>query len=518
MTTYSEYLDWSGLHPGDPVPGHVSDIRAVARRVDEVAETIRAAVTALNNAGDTAQAISDAVRTQQDRINEAKDNLSKVDERYATTASELRAYADKLDDWQVSAGTLHGQGRDAEHAVSTAQGNVNWADQCSFQALTSLNNASDDAPFKLNALKTSSDNAKSDYNKACTALSDARGNLEAIKKQLVDLHEKWNSGSEDTARNIRDGADADGQNNSVGSWISNKWEGFCDFVEAAAQIVHQIAGAIAGIAGVLALVFAWCPVVSAIFVAIALVAGVIDLVAQLINYTNGHASLGEVVLAAVGVAAGGIATGVAGLVKGANAARGALSTAEATATAASSASRASTAASTVAREATNTAGDVARLAGRTNAAANAADASPQAIAAQRNLAAAQARITIPWSIFKESWAKPFRDVGEAVASRGQNASKPWTDFTPFVKDIKGDAQQFAAVGERLSLGQQFVGSQGLALQISNQGLVIGQLPTTLTTAWDSTIGTAFGSHYWENWGAINKDHPSQATIAASYSK
>lgn len=488
MSAYTPYLNWNGLHQGDPTPGSVAGIQTIAQRYKEIADTITSTVQQLKNAGDQALAISLAVDVQRDRMTETSDILAKVENRYDTAATKLNEYATKLTGWQSTAGSLHERGVQARDKVTAASAKVDNLSQCLLNANLSFANSSSTDPFELNQLSTSQTEAKDNKQAACTAYDVASDELASITRQLTELHEKWNTGGDEAAAAIRNGIDADGQNNNFGTWLSNGWEGFAKWAEAAALIIHDIASAIAAVAGVLALVFAWVPIFGQVLAVIALVAGVIDLLAQLVNYTNGHASLGDVVLAAFGVAAGGIAKGIGAVVKGANAS-----------------AKGITAATTLGSHADDVADVAVAVSSRVDDVADVVGATTQRSNSVVDVARDQARITNPLSIFHDGFIKPFTDVTDFL--KGERATvlkniggnfvddfqelKHWTDFTPWVSSIKGNVSpmlddSFASY----TLGQQFVASQGLALQVAQTGIDMARAPSGMFP----TAGNAFSEH------------------------
>lgn len=73
-----------------------------------------------------------------------------------------------------------------------------------------------------------------------------------------------------------------------------------------AKIVSEVAGTVAGIAGIAALVLAWVPVLGPALGVIALVAGLVALVADATLLANGEGSWGDVALGILGLASLGV--------------------------------------------------------------------------------------------------------------------------------------------------------------------------------------------------------------------
>ncbi|MDM8084500.1 hypothetical protein QUV83_06980 [Cellulomonas cellasea] len=161
--------------------------------------------------------------------------------------------------------------QNAEHALTAAQGQVRRADA-----------ALDDAPADatsaaLAPLRGALASARRDRDAAEAALELARADLQAATSLRDD-------GARRAVDTIRGTTDNDGLRDS---W----WDNWGSAVFGA---ISQVAGIVAGVTGILALVLCWVPVLGQALAAVAAIATAVKLVADIVLLANGEGSWGDI--------------------------------------------------------------------------------------------------------------------------------------------------------------------------------------------------------------------------------
>ncbi|PWI18076.1 hypothetical protein DI272_30945 [Streptomyces sp. Act143] len=257
---------------GDPVPGDVTDLKALSRRFEATAKTITETAAALRRLGNQESWDSDAGRAFADKANDTAKTVSKAHDRYADAASALKTYYTDLETIQEDADKLL---RDAE------------------------TKAGDLAKAKAGAQNPPEGTEDADRKKLDKKVTDIQGGLDDLRGQLADVKKRHQDAGDKAAKKIHDTTEGDGLNDS---WL--------DDLRDALKIISDITGAIAAVCGILALLVGWIPVIgqalAGVLGTIALVMTVISLVCHVLLAINGDGSWGDVAMDALGLATFGI--------------------------------------------------------------------------------------------------------------------------------------------------------------------------------------------------------------------
>ncbi|MFF5491946.1 hypothetical protein [Streptomyces aquilus] len=257
---------------GDPVPGDVTDLKALSRRFEATAKTITDTAAALRRLGNQESWDSDAGRAFADKANDTAKTVSKAHDRYADAASALKTYYTDLETIQEDADKLL---RDAE----TKAGDLSKA--------------------KSSAENPPKGTEDADQKKLDKKVTDFQDGLDGLRGQLADVKRRHKEAGDKAAKKIHDTTEGDGLNDS---WL--------DDLRDALKIISDITGAIAAVCGILALLVGWIPVIgqalAGVLGTIALVMTVISLVCHVLLALNGDGSWGDVAMDALGLATFGI--------------------------------------------------------------------------------------------------------------------------------------------------------------------------------------------------------------------
>jgi hypothetical protein len=250
----------------DTVPGDPQAVLSGGLRYQDVAEQISSAASLLGDLtnASAAGAVSDAVDAIRDASAKVAAQITTAHGRYKDVGDALVAYAQELSRAQ----------EDSLQALHAAQSAQQALDQASAQVRTStraLDDAVDEAErtvhqARLHRARTSRDEA------------DARLSGDQAARRAIDAIEAT-TGSDD----LNDG------------W----WDNWGSKV---AHAVSSVAGMIAGVAGIAALVLAWVPGLGEALAAVAMIAGAVALVADIALLIAGEGDWKTVALGVLGLA------------------------------------------------------------------------------------------------------------------------------------------------------------------------------------------------------------------------
>ncbi|CAL9467907.1 hypothetical protein SUDANB108_02790 [Streptomyces sp. enrichment culture] len=257
---------------GDPVPGDVHDMKALARRFTATAETITKTADALRRIGNLESWDSEAGRAFAEKANETARTVSKAHDRYADAGSALKDYSTDLETIQGEADKLLTRAETQHESLTTARD----------KAQNPPDGTDDDARGKLDK-----------------AVTDLREGLDGLRGQLAGLKRRHKDAGDKAARRIHDTTEGDGLN-----------EALLDDLRDTLKMVSDITGAIAAVCGVLSLLVGWIPVIgqalAGVLGTIALVMTAISLVCHVLLAVNGDGSWGDVAVDVLGLATFGI--------------------------------------------------------------------------------------------------------------------------------------------------------------------------------------------------------------------
>lgn len=294
---YERHFDWSPLGlSSDPVPGDPYTVRVAGLDYIDIADAIQDAATKLRKLDEIGD-VSKATEELRDKAKSVADNISKAHDRYRATGEALRDYAPKLEHAQdESLAALH----DAQNAQADAD------DAATSKAhYLKLADESDDPDEVLKYTNLAKDGS---------AASAANAKLTAAKGRLHDATSARDKAADAASDEIKDITDHDGLKDS---W----WD---DWGADLLKIITEVAGWISAIAGILALLVCWIPVIgqalAGILLIIAAVAAVINAVGSLILAATGEMSWTDAIIAVVGavlscVGLGGAAKALTGAAK-----------------------------------------------------------------------------------------------------------------------------------------------------------------------------------------------------------
>lgn len=252
--------DWSplGLY-SDPTPGDPDAVAELATHYRRTATAIRDAVDALDRIhSESDEWDSKSGDEFRSKTKETAESIDRAHDRYSTTATALSGYATRLRAVQKRADDLLARANACSDDVHSAQ--------CQLDAATDEDREA----------------RRRNFQDAQQALSALRGDLDPIETE-------WDDAGNDAASDIDDIMESDDLNDST-------WDNISGAIEA----IADLAGMIASIAGVLALVLAFTPL-GPILGAIALAAGIIALLGHGALALGGKGDWSTVLLDAVGV-------------------------------------------------------------------------------------------------------------------------------------------------------------------------------------------------------------------------
>lgn len=285
----SRPIDWSPLgRDSDPVPGDSAEVERAGKSYQEVADAISLAARRLREIADHADLRSEAVEELRGKCREVADDIERAHTRYRGVGDALVAYAQPL-------ATAQSESLRALRDAETAQAELAAAQGRASRAEGDLDRAADDAD--TTSLESALRQANGEVTAATTALARARTLCDGAVEDR-DL------AAQTAISAIREVEDSGGLNDG---W----WDNWGSKV---VQAIAQIAGAIAAVAGIAALLVGWIPVIgqalAAVLGTIALVAAAISFLANLTLALTGDGTWSAVLLDAVSLATFGIGRAV----------------------------------------------------------------------------------------------------------------------------------------------------------------------------------------------------------------
>ncbi|MBA3020537.1 RHS repeat-associated core domain-containing protein [Propionicimonas sp.] len=289
--------DWSPLGlAGDPTPGDPAVVRDGGRRYTQVAEAIARAAASLRSL-EAGVSNVDSVKALLETRDTIVDGVGKAEGRYRAAGSALGTYATVLD-------RVQGETASALAAARSAVGEAGDASRLQEKYHQLAQDAEDAGDAEQQDKYAKQEKA---------AKADAAHAAGAVSAQKSVVHEAVadrNRAAQTAISSINDITANDGLNDS---W----WD---DWGAKLTTWIASIAEAIATIAGILALLLCWVPILGQALLIIAAVAGIVAALANILLAATGEKSWGEaamsVVFAALGcIGVGGAMRALGGLAK-----------------------------------------------------------------------------------------------------------------------------------------------------------------------------------------------------------
>lgn len=252
----SRPLSWYPLASSDPVPGDPSTVRTAGEDYQDVARAINAAADALTQIADVEGNVSYAINEIREKATEVAEDIRKAHQRYDGVGGALVTYASALDSAQVESAGALADAKAAQSAIDSANATI----ASTSTAASHVNDPAAQASFArtISRARQERDDAEARLAAARTRLDDAVASRDAAARTAVDAIE--NTTAHDGLRD-------------------NLWENLN--LGAICNVISDIAGVIASVAGILSLVLCWVPVLGQALAAVALIASAVKLVADL---------------------------------------------------------------------------------------------------------------------------------------------------------------------------------------------------------------------------------------------
>nr|WP_223691845.1 hypothetical protein [Leifsonia poae] len=254
-----------------PLKGDPDLVLSKARHYAEIADAIQRSVTTLRRIGDVDAMVSKAVDSFRDSAKDVAGDIDKAHDRYRETADALIAYSSALRTAQDDATTAIAHIESKQEAANSAKSEAATARHAADSAAeTDKATATTAATKSQDAAETADADLRAAHGEWHAALDAKNTAAEAAITAIVNVVDKHNNGLED-------------------SWWDN-W----------GSTLFDILKVVCKWAGVLAIFFAWVPILGQILIVLGAIGAIIDLVQSIVNLINGTGSFGDVIFAAVG--------------------------------------------------------------------------------------------------------------------------------------------------------------------------------------------------------------------------
>ena len=252
---------------GDPVPGDVWEIRALARtytKIGEAAEDARVRLNSVKGSGWLTAWDADSGDVFIDKIEGLPGDLEKCADSYIELGSTLQTWADDVDDAQYTADKALAEAKDAKEDEATAASSLSGAQSTyntynnqviAAEKLRDKYPDGEGAPsgtkvltdYQFKALKNNRTVASDRVNELSGDISDASSRVEAAKKLVQEAHGDWTERETATVTAIGKSADAGLGEQSFWDKVfgSEVWETIitvCKIVVAIGGIIVMIIG------------------------------------------------------------------------------------------------------------------------------------------------------------------------------------------------------------------------------------------------------------------------------------
>ncbi|MCA0144608.1 putative T7SS-secreted protein [Blastococcus sp. LR1] len=252
--------DWSPVGwSTDPTPGDPDRVADLALRYRRTAEAVATASTNLGRIGNGTAYEGQGGDALRERTRDLSEQVGQLHDRYDAAADALEAYHPQQHAAQVTADAALSRARQALELQESAQGN-----------LDRLENTPAVAGEPEDPTVTAGRNA------AQRDLEHARSELQRAKNDVQRAHDDQHAAGNRAASSLQAAIDTDDLNDS---WKDNAL--------GVVKSIANVASAIAAIAGVLALLLSWVPILGQVLAAVALVATAVSLLCNGLLIMNG---------------------------------------------------------------------------------------------------------------------------------------------------------------------------------------------------------------------------------------
>lgn len=254
----SHAIDWYLDNGVDPVPGDPGVVETVGGEYQDVALAIVTAASRLDEIAAAAQdGDADFLKEIEEKAKTVAKDIRKARERYGETGTALVTYATALRSAQTEATAALSKARGARSTIHTEQAKYDqYSDPDVQQSMPSAQGIADQAEQDLATARGELTSAQTQLDGAIGARDTAAGKAAGVVRGVIekdDLNDGW-------------------------------WEN----VRGVVNVITDIAGKIAAVAGILALVFCWVPGLGQALAAIALIAGAISFIGESLKLMNGE--------------------------------------------------------------------------------------------------------------------------------------------------------------------------------------------------------------------------------------
>jgi len=236
---------------GDPTPGVVESVQALAKEFGDFAHDVESAYRSLNSFGSDANALQWVGQTAEafkGQFGPLPGRLQKLYTSYSEASDALSAYAPQLQAAQSKADSALRQAQDANADLQRATTNANTA--ATDLKTAQQNHAANPNPQAVTDAQTAHDTAQ-------TNLTNAKSRMADLSKQAHDAFNDRITAAKTCATALHH-AQSDGIHNK--HW----WEHVGEFLSEWGGEIGKIAGEIAPILDVIALATSWIPGVDVI--------------------------------------------------------------------------------------------------------------------------------------------------------------------------------------------------------------------------------------------------------------
>lgn len=281
-------ISWYPLAESDPVPGDPWTVTQAGTHYEDVAN-------AISDARDNLVLIAELDGMRSEAVAEIRTKAQKVAEQIISARRRYTEVSGALTDYGISLTTAQADSLDLLRRARLTQQRIDDAGTADYRANAALDSA---APEDQEARQADVLSARSESQSALAALVSLKGDLEVVKQSRDAAAQK--------AMNLIAGVV--GSDNLNDGWWAN-WG------SKVAHAVSEIAGSIAGIAGILSLVLCWVPVLGQALAAVALIAGAVALLADLALASAGEGSWKTVIVGVLGLVTLGVGRAVGSSLK-----------------------------------------------------------------------------------------------------------------------------------------------------------------------------------------------------------
>lgn len=291
-----------------PLPGNPTMLRTMADEHLATAESIGNAASALRLLANRIRTRSLAVDVVRDVADDVSDLIVKAEIRYSGTAQALRTYSFALEAAQSR----------ANGAINASASNQSELSTARYYMADAEERAHRDTPERVQAIE--------DYGRWKQRVRDLEDQIGAAQGEYAGAAADVNDAAQIAISAINDAIERSGLNDSILDRMREAWDALCEvwetYIAPILSLIQEIVGFLAELAGFLAFILAFIPGmqgIAAALLTVALVLHGLSLLLTLVLALSGDRSLGDIIMATLGVVlatiplAGGAANHIAKL-------------------------------------------------------------------------------------------------------------------------------------------------------------------------------------------------------------